>query len=100
VVGVHGRNVVAKRDRDLVQGEAASIVYNGEYMASTADVILVTTNYRLGVLGFLVADGIAGNYGIKDQRVALEWVVKNIAAFGGDPKNVRASRHPRIFPPP
>ncbi|ELR21527.1 cholinesterase [Acanthamoeba castellanii str. Neff] len=70
------------------QGEAASLVYSGEYMASSADVILVTTNYRLGVLGFLVADGIPGNFGIKDQRLALEWVIKNIAAFGGNPKNI------------
>jgi carboxylesterase type B len=70
------------------QGEAASNVYNGEYLAGTADVILVTINYRLGVLGFLVADGIAGNLGIKDQRLALQWVNKNIAAFGGNPNNV------------
>lgn len=59
-------------------------------------VIVVTMNYRLGALGFLAhpalsaasADGVSGNYGIMDQRLALEWVQDNIAAFDGDPKNV------------
>ena len=60
-------------------------------------VIVVTTNYRLGLLGFLVhpalafeADG-AGpfvNYGIRDQQAALKWVRNNIQAFGGNPYNV------------
>ena len=57
-------------------------------------VVLVTINYRLGVLGYLdVADafGIAegsGNFGALDQICALEWVQENIAVFGGDPDNV------------
>ena len=58
--------------------------------------ILVTINYRLGVMGFLChpelslesADGISGNYGMLDQIAALKWVQENIAAFGGDPKQV------------
>ncbi len=59
-------------------------------------VILVTINYRLGPLGFLVHPwligenerGIAGNYGILDQIAALRWVYENISAFGGDPGNI------------
>ncbi len=59
-------------------------------------VVVVTINYRLGPLGFLVhpllsresADGTSGNYGLLDQIAALEWVRRNIAAFGGDPRNV------------
>ena len=46
-------------------------------------VILVSINYRLGMLGFL-----GGNYGIQDQMAALKWVHDNIAAFGGDPENI------------
>jgi para-nitrobenzyl esterase len=56
-------------------------------------VILITTNYRLGVFGFLGSDalrtrdpsGSTGNYGIQDQRAAIQWVHDNIAAFGGNP---------------
>nr|UYG55599.1 esterase 2 [Arma chinensis] len=54
------------------------------------DLILVTFNYRLGPLGFLSTedDVVPGNNGLKDQLLALKWVQKNIAAFGGNPGNV------------
>ncbi|XP_030021117.2 esterase FE4 [Manduca sexta] len=54
------------------------------------DVIVVTINYRLEVLGFLCLDteDIPGNAGMKDQVAALRWVNKNIKNFGGDPKNI------------
>lgn len=51
-------------------------------------VILVTTNYRLGALGWLNYGEIEGNYGLSDQRMALKWVRDNIAAFGGDAASV------------
>jgi len=61
----------------------------------TKGVVLVTINYRLGVLGFMAteemakeADGHAGNFGLLDMVAALRWVNANIAKFGGDPKNV------------
>lgn len=60
----------------------------------TQGVIAVTINYRLGPMGFLCLpelrkeDGHSGNYGLFDQIAALQWVNKNIAAFGGDPDNV------------
>ncbi len=58
-------------------------------------VVVVTINYRLGLFGFLahpaLADrpgGASGNYGLMDQQAALRWVRRNIAGFGGDPRNV------------
>ncbi|EZA54385.1 esterase E4 [Ooceraea biroi] len=57
------------------------------------DIVLVTVNYRLATLGFLsTGDSKApGNLGLKDQVVALQWIQRNIAAFGGDPDNVTIS---------
>ncbi|KAJ3625229.1 hypothetical protein MTP99_018790 [Tenebrio molitor] len=53
------------------------------------EVVLVTLNYRLGALGFLsLGKESPGNYGLKDQVVALRWIQKNIEAFGGDPGSV------------
>lgn len=54
------------------------------------DVILVTINYRLEVLGYLSLDteDIPGNAGMKDQVAALKWVKENIRNFGGDPDNI------------
>ncbi|XP_077282138.1 esterase E4-like [Temnothorax americanus] len=57
------------------------------------DIVLVTVNFRLGTLGFLsTGDSKApGNLGLKDQVVALRWIQRNIAAFGGDPDSVTIS---------
>jgi len=59
-------------------------------LASREDIVGVEINYRLSTLGFLAIPGtdIKGNFGIGDQVVALEWVKKNIAQFGGDPDRV------------
>jgi para-nitrobenzyl esterase len=73
----------------------AGSVYDGEAL-SKKGVVVVTVNYRLGVFGFLAHPELtkesdrnaSGNYGLLDQIAALEWVQKNIAAFGGDPKRV------------
>ena len=71
------------------------ITMDGDAWA-TRGVILVTINYRLGIMGFLShpllakedVDGVSGNYGTWDQVAALKWVKKNIAQFGGDPDNI------------
>ncbi|MEW6272778.1 MAG: carboxylesterase family protein [Thermodesulfobacteriota bacterium] len=64
-------------------------VYQGDYMAAAADVVVVALNYRVGALGFLAGtDGLAGNQGLMDQQLALEWVRDNIDRFGGDPEQV------------
>ncbi|XP_055381827.1 esterase 6-like [Condylostylus longicornis] len=59
-------------------------------LMSKGNFVFVTFNYRLGPLGFMsTEDGeITGNMGLKDQRLALEWVNQNIEKFGGDPKHV------------
>lgn len=65
-------------------------VYGPEYLMNTKQVILVTVQFRIGVLGFLAsADGHSeGNFGLKDQNMALRWVNKNIHFFGGDSSSV------------
>jgi para-nitrobenzyl esterase len=73
---------------------AGGLLYDGRDLSETRNVIVVTINYRLGVFGFfshpgLTAEGSSsGNQGLLDQQAALAWVRDNIAAFGGDPKNV------------
>ena len=70
-------------------------IYDGEAMAKKG-IVFVSINYRVGVFGFLAHPELtkespnkaSGNYGLLDQIAALKWVQKNIAAFGGDPKNV------------
>lgn len=71
------------------QGGARRPEYDGRRLAERGTVV-VTLNYRLGALGFLVssADGLYGNFGLMDQRAALHWIKENIAYFGGDPDNV------------
>ncbi|KAJ8924064.1 hypothetical protein NQ315_006841 [Exocentrus adspersus] len=72
-------------------GSSHSIIYGPEYLI-TEDIVLVTFNYRLGVLGFLSFEdsslGVPGNAGLKDMVMALKWVQNNITVFSGDPNNV------------
>ncbi|KAF1947361.1 carboxylesteras-like protein [Clathrospora elynae] len=61
---------------------------NGQYLADSEDMVVVTANYRLNVFGFPGAPGTDTNLGLRDQRFAVEWLQKNIAAFGGSPKKI------------
>jgi para-nitrobenzyl esterase len=79
----------------LSGGDKPRVLTDGMAFARR-DIVLVTINYRLGALGFLAhralskesPRGVSGNYGFLDQVAALEWVQRNISAFGGDPDNV------------
>lgn len=76
-------------------GSGVEPLFNGEVLARHG-VVLVTTNYRLGIFGFFAHPELtkesshhaSGNYGLMDQIQALRWVQQNIAKFGGDPANV------------
>lgn len=87
IVWIHGGS--------LRIGGSAQSMYDGRALAERG-VVIVSINYRLGVLGWLAhpdlstrsTQGVSGNYGLLDQVAALRWVEDNIAAFGGDPGNV------------
>ncbi|KAK5647705.1 hypothetical protein RI129_002597 [Pyrocoelia pectoralis] len=83
MVWIHGGGFVA--------GSGSSDLYGPNFLISES-VIIVTINYRLGILGFLSFDDpnleVTGNAGLKDQVMALRWVQSNISKFGGDPNNV------------
>jgi carboxylesterase type B len=74
----------------FLHGSASRPEYAGHKLASKGSVIVVSLNYRVGALGFLVSirDSLFGNYGLHDQKLALQWIVDNIHLFGGDPNRI------------
>lgn len=91
VVWIHGGSFLSGQGADT----------DPRRLVADHDLVVVTLNHRLGVLGFLAhpqlsteaADGASGNQGLDDQRAALRWVRTNIAAFGGDPTNLTVAGH-------
>ncbi|MBV7430746.1 MULTISPECIES: carboxylesterase/lipase family protein [unclassified Acidovorax] len=87
IVWIHGGG--------FAYGAGSHPSYDGEALARRG-VVVVTLNYRLGLLGFMAHPHLtaespqraSGNYGLMDQAAALKWVQRNIAAFGGDPARV------------
>ena len=79
----------------FTEGAGSVPLYDGDALARKG-VIVVTMNYRLGPYGFFVHPALtadsphkaSGNYGLMDMLASLRWVRNNIAAFGGDPRNV------------
>jgi para-nitrobenzyl esterase len=79
----------------FTSGSGEVLLYNGERLAAKG-VVVVTINYRVGLIGFLSHPELtaespqksSGNYGLLDQLEALRWIHRNIASFGGDPGKV------------
>ncbi len=93
IVWIHGGGFTTGSAADVVPNSTDFLWYSGQPFAERG-VVVVTVNYRLGVLGFFAHPDLAkekapvGNQGLLDQRMAMTWVQENIVAFGGDPKNV------------
>ena len=88
-----GGNVVGSTSQI---GTSGGPMYDGQHLAEERDVVVVSVSYRVGSLGFLAHPALSaespfhssGSYGILDQIVALKWVKRNIARFGGNPERV------------
>lgn len=93
LVFIHGGgNVQGSASETILGGKP---LYGGQHLAEKGPAVVVTVQYRLGPLGWLAlpeltaeAGSKSGNYGLKDQLAALQWIQANIGAFGGDPKEV------------
>jgi para-nitrobenzyl esterase len=94
---IHGGGFLGGDILDMGLG----LLLNGAYLAAYQNVIVVTVNYRVGALGFLTHEslagenalGVSGNYGLLDILAALDWVQTEIDNFGGDPQRVTIFGH-------
>jgi len=70
--------------------DGSSDLYPSESIVAHEEVVVVTINYRLNIFGFLTTGDarLPGNYGLWDQRLAIEWVKDNIQSYGGDPSSI------------
>jgi len=72
-------------------GTSETIIYNGAQIVNNHDVVVVSFNYRINVFGFPGAPGLPSkekNPGLRDVRAAVEWVKRNIGAYGGDASKI------------
>lgn len=72
-------------------GSASAPMFDAARLAKLRNVVFVTMNYRLNIFSGMYTGTVTGNYNIQDQRLALHWVQRNIAAFGGNPNLVTLS---------
>jgi para-nitrobenzyl esterase len=73
----------------FLTGGGALQCYSGHHLAKSGRAVVVTMNYRLGLLGNLFMRGVSqGNLAVRDLEMALQWVKSNIAGFGGDPDGI------------
>lgn len=90
---IHGGSHVRGSSSEQLSG---TYLYDGEDLATNANAVVVTINYRLGALGFMGLHALSaqsgyggsGNYGYLDAVQALHWVHDNVESFGGDPNRV------------
>lgn len=82
--------IVYIHEGGFFSGSIHTLFRGPHYFMDTQQVIMVLMTYRLGVLGFLSTGDEAspGNFGLKDQTLALKWIKRNIKAFGGDPDSI------------
>ena len=85
IVWVHGGSYVT--------GAGDLPLYDPAVLVSEQRVVFVAVTYRLGLLGFLGIEGGSANLGLLDLLLALRWVQRNVAAFGGDPRCVTLLGH-------
>ncbi|KAM5477091.1 hypothetical protein MauCBS54593_000362 [Microsporum audouinii] len=69
-------------------GDTNTPFFDGQFFSDAEDVVVVTVNYRVGIFGFPGAPGQRQNLGLRDQRLAVEWLRDNVKAFGGDPERI------------
>lgn len=69
-------------------GGASLPTYDGRHLAADGDMVVIGLNYRLGLLGFLAAEGVPSNLGLRDLLAAIDWIRANAVAFGGDPERI------------
>lgn len=84
----------------FIEGSGAAQLYDGHELAAHGDVVVVTGNYRVGLLGFAAHEslrdeqtGARGNWGLLDQMLLLRWVRSNAGVFGGDGARVTVIGH-------
>lgn len=73
----------------FIAGAGGTPIYEASKLAHRQQIVVVTMNYRLSVFGALyLGTGVEGNFMLGDQRLALQWTINNIAAFGGNPNAI------------
>ena len=91
LVYIHGGAFTHGSSTDSPMPGSDWYLQDGSFLAAGGRALVVSFNYRLGALGFLAnagATGLEGNFGFRDQLVALQWLRENLEAFGGDPQRV------------
>ncbi|CAK8682739.1 unnamed protein product [Clavelina lepadiformis] len=91
-MGITGKLPVMIYFHGFTYSEGSGNFFDGSILAAHGNVIVVTFNYRLGILGFLSNgdENLPGNYGLWDQLQAVKWVTRNIGQFQGDEKRITA----------
>ncbi|QIW95499.1 hypothetical protein AMS68_001017 [Peltaster fructicola] len=77
----------------FTNGHTNTPFYDGQYLSGSQEFIVVTLNFRSNIFGFPGVPGQLQNLGLRDQRLGVEWIERNIAAFNGDPERIVLMGH-------